>query len=173
MKGITRKELILGKKKRKTMEIDLPKLNFPSSSFKLEEKNGKLFIFDNSRKRYVILTPEEWVRQNCLHYFRDVKHFPISNMAVEKTIRINGQNLRYDIVAYSKKAKPVLLVECKAPTVKISQSTFDQIAVYNLELKVPYLFITNGVEHFCCEVDFENKRYNFLPELPDYSLLKQ
>ena len=150
---------------------DLPQLNFPFSKFKIKEENGKLSIFDDSRKKYIVLTPEEWVRQNCLHYLRDHKRYPISLLAVEKGIKLNTLNLRYDIVAYSKKAKPVLLVECKAPDVKISQSTFDQIATYNLELKVPLLLLTNGLQHYCCMVDFENKKYRFLEEVPAYGTL--
>lgn len=151
---------------------DLPELNFPNSKFKLKEEDGKLFIFDDARKKFVMLTPEEWVRQNCLHYLRDQKRYPISLLAVEKGIKINNQNLRYDIVAYSKNTKPILLVECKAPEVKISQLAFDQIAVYNLELKVPFLMVTNGLQHFCCVSDFENARYNFLKEVPEFSSIK-
>ena len=151
---------------------DLPELNFPYSKFKIKEEEGKLHIFDDSRKKYIALTPEEWVRQNCLHYLRDHKKYPISLLAVEKGIKVNNQHLRYDIVAYSKNAKPVLLVECKAPDVKISQSTFDQIAVYNMELKVPFLLVTNGVQHFCCIVDFEEKRFQFLKEVPDFGTIK-
>ena len=148
------------------MTLQLPKLNFPRSTFKLKDDQGKVYILDVSRKKYVMLTPEEWVRQNCLHYLRDDKKYPISLLAVEKGIRVNGKNLRYDIVAYNKNASPVLLVECKAPEVKIDQSTFDQIASYNLELKVPYLMVTNGLQHFCCVSDFEKKKYNFLKEVP-------
>lgn len=148
---------------------DLPTLNFPYSKFKLENRDGKLYIFDESRKRYVALTPEEWVRQNCLHYLRDYKQFPVGLLAVEKGFKLNNLNLRYDIVAYSTKAKPILLIECKAPDVEINQSTFDQIAVYNMQLNVPYLMITNGMFHYYCVIDFANKRYNFLPELPNYS----
>lgn len=146
-----------------------PRLNFPESKFKLKEEGGKLYILDPSRRKYIMLTPEEWVRQNCLHYLRDVKKYPISLLAVEKGIRINNQNLRYDIVAYNKKAKPILLVECKAPEVKIDQTTFDQIAVYNLELNVPFLLVTNGIDHYCCVADFENKRYQFLKEVPMFT----
>lgn len=147
----------------------LPQLNFPESNFRLKEDNGKLFILDPSRKKYIVLTPEEWVRQNCLHYLRDTKKYPISLLAVEKGIKINNQNLRYDIVAYNKQATPILLVECKAPGVKIDQSTFDQIAVYNLELKVPFLLVTNGIDHYCCVADFENRKYNFLKEVPVFT----
>lgn len=154
------------------MNTALPELNFPFSKFKIKEENGKLYIFDDARKKFVALTPEEWVRQNCLHYLRDQKKFPISLLAVEKGISINNLNLRYDIVAYSKKAKPILLVECKAPEIKISQSTFDQIAVYNLELKVPFLLVTNGLQHFCCIADFESKKFRFLNEIPEYGSIK-
>jgi hypothetical protein len=150
------------------MEITLPKLNYPISKFKLKQENGKMFIFDDSRKKYVSLTPEEWVRQNCMHYLRDQKGFPISLLAVEKGFSLNGVTLRYDLVAYSTLAKPLLLVECKAPGVDISQKTFDQIAVYNLELNVPYLLVTNGLAHFCCVADFENKNFRFLKELPNF-----
>ena len=150
---------------------DLPQLNFPFSKFKIKEDKGKLFIFDDSRKKFIALTPEEWVRQNCLHYLRDHKKYPISLLAVEKAFKLNGQHLRYDLVAYSKKAKALLLVECKAPDVKISQATFDQIAVYNLELNVPYLLVTNGMQHYCCIVDFEKRQFQFLPEVPDFSTL--
>lgn len=151
---------------------DLPELNFPFSKFKIKEEKAKLHIFDDARKKFVSLTPEEWVRQNCLHYLRDHKNFPISLLAVEKGISVNNQNLRYDIVAYSKKAKPILLVECKAPDIKISQLTFDQIVVYNLELNVPFLLITNGLQHFCCIADFEEKRFKFLTEIPDFGSIK-
>lgn len=150
------------------MKAKLPRLNFPESNFRLKEAGDKLMIFDEARRRYVVLTPEEWVRQNCLHYLRSRKRYPISLLAVEKGIKINNQLLRYDLVAYSKKGQPVLLVECKAPDVKISQSTFDQIAVYNLQLKVPYLMLTNGLQHFCCVADFENARYEFLREIPEF-----
>jgi len=150
------------------MQPQLPKLCFPSSSFKLKEEGDKMYIFDLSRRKYVLLTPEEWVRQNCLHFLCKHKNFPMSMLSVEKSFKLNNLVLRYDIVAYSKKAKPVLLVECKAPEVKITQQTFDQIAIYNLELKVPYLLVTNGIELFCCSVDFDNSRFVFLSEMPDY-----
>lgn len=153
------------------MQVQLPKLNFPVSTFNLKEVDGRLFIFDQSRRKFVNLTPEEWVRQNCLVFLRDQKGFPMSLLAVEKSFRLNGKLLRYDIVAYSKNASPVLLVECKAPEVKISQKTFDQIAVYNLELKVPYLMVTNGLDHYCCVIDVENSRFHFLREIPDFENL--
>lgn len=153
------------------MPFNLPGLIFPPSNFKIKEEKEKLFILDPSRKKYVLLTPEEWVRQNCLHYLRDHKGFPISYLAVERSFNLNNQILRYDIVAYSKEAKPLLLVECKAPEVKISQKTFDQVAVYNLKLKVPYLILTNGLELYCCVADFQNSKYIFLKEIPDFKTI--
>jgi hypothetical protein len=151
------------------MSFEFPKLTFPVSNFKVKEEGGKMYIFDDSRRKYVILTPEEWVRQNCLHYLRDHKSYPISLLAVEKGFKLNGLVYRFDIVAYSKSGKPVMLIECKAPEITITQKTFDQISVYNLELKVPYLLITNGIEIFCCKTDAENLRYTFLKELPCFS----
>jgi hypothetical protein len=150
------------------MQPHLPKLIFPVSGFKLKQVENKFYIFDHSRRKYVLLNPEEWVRQNCLHYLHDHKSFPMSLLSVEKSFKLNNLVLRYDIVAYSKHASPVLLVECKAPDVKITQQTFDQIASYNLELKVPYLLVTNGLELFCCSIDFDNSRFVFLNEVPDY-----
>lgn len=151
------------------MSIKLPKLNFPSAHLKVKVIKDKNYIFDEARKKYVALTPEEWVRQNCLTYLRDYKYFPGSLLTVEKGIRVNDREFRYDIVAYNKKIEPVLLVECKAPDVKIDQKVFDQIAVYNIQLKVPYLLVTNGMSHYCCKVDFESGVYSFLTEVPNYA----
>lgn len=150
------------------MGFNFPRLIFPVSSFKIREENEKVLIFDDSRKKYVMLTPEEWVRQNCLHFLRDHKNYPISILAVEKGFKVNGLVYRFDIVAYSKNAVPLMLVECKAPDVEISQKTFDQISVYNLEFKVPFTLVTNGIELFCCKTDFKNSEYIFLKEIPDF-----
>lgn len=153
------------------MSFDFPKLNFPVSNFKVKEEDGKMYIHDDSRRKYVLLTPEEWVRQNCLHYLRDHKKYPISLLAVEKGFKLNGLIYRFDIVAYSKSGKPILLIECKAPDIAITQKTFDQISVYNIELKVPFLLITNGIETFCCKTDSDNLRYSFLKDVPYFSEL--
>jgi hypothetical protein len=155
------------------MPTQLPKLRFPVSTFKLKQVGDKMYIFDQSRRKFVLLTSEEWVRQNCLHFLSNHKNFPMNLLSVEKSFKLNNLVLRYDIVAYSKSAKPVLLVECKAPEVKITQQTFDQIAVYNLELKVPYLIVTNGIDLFCCSVDFDNSRFVFLKEIPDYKIINE
>jgi hypothetical protein len=149
--------------------MNLPELNFPRFTFKLKEEEGKLTIHDSVRRKFVALTPEEWVRQHCILFLRDCKKFPISLIMAERAFNVNGQSLRYDLVAYSKKAQPLLLVECKAPEVEITQKTFDQIAVYNLSLEVPFLMVTNGLQHFYCMVDFESRKYIFIRELPMYS----
>lgn len=151
------------------MSLTLPTLNFPPARLSIKAINGKQCIFDTSRKKYVVLTPEEWVRQNCVAYLRDHKGFPGSLLVVEKGIKVNTREFRYDIVAYNRKTEPVLLVECKAPEVKIDQKAFDQIAVYNIKLKVPYLLVSNGINHYCCRVDFENGVYSFLTEVPNYA----
>jgi hypothetical protein len=150
------------------MQLKLPTLNFPPMDFRIKENNGKAFIYDPCRTKYVPLIPEEWVRQHCILFLHLSKNVPLSMLSVEKAFYLNSLVLRYDIVAYSKMSSPLLLVECKAPEVKISLSTFDQIAVYNLQLKVPFLFVSNGFEHFFCEVDFNNSKLVFLKELPDY-----
>jgi hypothetical protein len=150
------------------MQIQLPTLNFPAMDFRFKEDNNKALIYDPCRKKYVFLTPEEWVRQHCISFLHNFKHVPLSMISVEKALNINTLVLRYDIVVYSKIASPLLLVECKAPEVKISPSTFDQIAAYNLQLKVPFLFVSNGLEHFFCQVDFNKSKLTFLKELPDY-----
>jgi len=153
------------------MQFQLPVINFPSMDFKMRETDGKVSLFDPCRRKYVPLTPEEWVRQHCVGFLHTVKGIPLSMISVEKALKMNTQVLRYDIVAYSKSGKPLLLVECKAPTVKITRSTFDQIAVYNLELSVPYLFISNGIDHFSCTIDQQKSSLVFLKELPDYKTM--
>jgi type I site-specific restriction endonuclease len=150
------------------MQLQLPVLNFSTMHLKMKESNGKVVIYDPCRRKYVQLTPEEWVRQHCIAFLHQTKGIPISMLSVEKAIILNTLSLRYDIVAYSKKAAPLLLVECKAPEVKITPSVFDQITVYNLQLKVPFLFVSNGFEHFFCKVDFESSKWRFVKDLPDY-----
>ncbi len=143
-------------------------LNLPSYSFRVKEQTGHRLIFDEFRKRWVKLTPEEWVRQNFARYLTEVKHFPASLLAVERSLRINQHDFRTDIVLFSKTGQPLVIVECKAPEVKISQQVFDQIARYNLALRVDYLVVTNGMMHYCCRFDQQNLTYSFLPEIPDY-----
>ena len=147
-------------------------LNLPRYSFRTTEKLGKKLIFDSFRSRWVTLTPEEWVRQNFARYLTEVKHFPASLVAIERSLRINQRDFRTDIVLFSKSGMPLVVVECKAPAVKITQHVFDQIARYNLDLRVSYLIVTNGLMHYCCKFDQEQLSYTFLTEIPDYLELK-
>ena len=144
-------------------------LNFPPIDSKIRQKPRGDEVFDPVRKKWLLLTEEEWVRQHLIHYLHTVKGYPLSLMTVEKSIQVNGRSLRYDLVVFNRMGKPGLLVECKAPDIPISASTFDQAAKYNMALQVPYLMVTNGMVHYCCQIDFVNQQYFFLPEIPDRS----
>lgn len=146
----------------------MQKLNLPSYSFKLKSKENKTLIFDKFRKKYVVLTPEEWVRQHVASFLLEEKKYPISLISIEKQFLVNNLKKRTDIIIFNASGNPEIMVECKAPTVKITQETFDQIARYNLKIKANYLFVTNGLDHFYCQMDFENETYIFLQELPDF-----
>lgn len=146
----------------------MQKLNLPSYSFKLKSKENKTLIFDKFRKKYVVLTPEEWVRQHVASFLLEEKKYPISLISIEKQFLVNNLKKRTDIIIFNASGNPEIMVECKAPTVKIKQETFDQIARYNLKIKANYLFVTNGLDHFYCQMDFENETYIFLQELPDF-----
>ena len=126
-------------------------------------------IFDEIRKKFILLTPEEWVRQHVVQFLLQDKNYPKSYINVEKLIKINDLSKRYDGVVFQPNGEIFLLIECKAPEVPISQQTFDQIARYNLVLKAKYLMVTNGLNHYFCQMDFENEKYVFLKELPEYS----
>jgi hypothetical protein len=141
-------------------------LNLPSYPFKLKSNENKTLIFDNFRKKYVVLTPEEWVRQHFATFLVEEKKYPVSLIALEKQLSINGLKKRTDIVVYNKKGLPEIIVECKAPHVTINQGTFDQIARYNLQLDANYLIVTNGISHYFCEVDCKNASYVFLKDIP-------
>ncbi len=143
-------------------------IELPEYQFKVRRNDGKSEIFDIVRKKFVALTPEEWVRQRFVQYLLREKNVPSTLIAIEKTLVYNTMKKRADIVAYSSKGFPVLMVECKSEEVELSQKVFDQIAVYNIALKVPFLIITNGLNHLCCEIDFQNASYSFLQEIPDY-----
>jgi hypothetical protein len=147
----------------------LQALNFPKFSFRFKNSENKISIFDQIRKKFVILQPEEWVRQNCVHYLIEEKKYPKSLINVEKELIINTLKKRYDIVVYNNDGSIHLIVECKAPKININQDTFDQIACYNLELNATYLMVTNGLNHYYCQMDFENKRFQFLEDIPAYS----
>ena len=136
--------------------------------FRFKNSENKVAIFDEIRKKFIILTPEEWVRQHVVHYLLQDKKYPKSYINVEKIIKINNLNKRYDIVVYQPNGEVFLLIECKAPEITINQQTFDQIARYNLVLNAKYLMVSNGLNHYFCKMDFENQKYIFLKELPEF-----
>ncbi len=141
-------------------------LNFPPYDFQFKKKDNKLYIFDIIRKKHYQLTPEEWVRQHVLHYLIIQKKYPSNLIAVEKQLLINQTKRRFDIVVFNRQMQPYILVECKAPSIAITQSVFDQANQYNWLLRAPYLFLTNGKKHYICQIDFEKNTYKFLSELP-------
>jgi type I site-specific restriction endonuclease len=147
-------------------------LKLPTYLFRTKLKEGKKLIFDAWRRKWVSLTPEEWVRQNFARYLTEEKHFPSSRLGVEYSLNLNQQNFRADLVFFGRNGEPLMIIECKAPEVKISQQVFDQIVRYNMKLKVKYLIITNGVTHYCCIIDKENLTYSFLEDIPDFRELK-
>lgn len=144
-------------------------LNFPTYSFRLKNSENNTHIFDVIRKKFVVLQPEEWVRQHCIQFLIQEKNFPISLMNVEKVVLINGLKKRYDIVVYNPNGSLALVVECKAPEVKITQATFDQIARYNLTLKASFLMVTNGLNHYFCTMNPNLESFEFLESLPNYN----
>jgi hypothetical protein len=144
-------------------------LNLPSYKFKVKSSENKRLIFDNIRKKYVVITPEEWVRQHYVSYLIFEKKYPQSLIAIEKQMLVNGLKKRTDILIFNREGKPEILVECKAPSIPITQTTFDQIARYNLKLKANFLIVTNGLQHFYCKMDFENECYLFLEDIPSYT----
>lgn len=148
-------------------------LNLPSFDFKIiKNENGKLSIFDDIRKKYIIISPEEWVRQNFIKYLIQYKNYPKGLIALEKGIKINGNQFRFDALCYDNNANPLVIIEFKAPKVKITEKVFQQAAIYNMKLKTPYLIMSNGISHYCCKVDFINKKVEYLKDVPNYNSLK-
>jgi len=137
-----------------------------------KDKNTS-YVFDKIRKKNVLLTPEESVRQTCITFLVQEKSFPIQWINVEKVFKLYNKKKRYDVVVYKPNKEVLLLVECKAPNVKITKKTFEQIIQYNIALKTNFLMLTNGKQHFYYKIDNEKKTGNFIPELPDYNLIKK
>ena len=144
-------------------------LNLPEYRFRLKKENNISYIFDEIRKKFLVLTPEEWVRQHFVQFLIREKKYPRSLMKLEGGLKLNSMQKRSDNLLFNRSGEKVMLVECKAPSVKISQDTFDQVARYNFTHRVKYLVVSNGMQHFCAEIDLEKKSYNFLRELPEYS----
>ena len=143
-------------------------LNLPHYAHKIQTENGKNYIFDVLRKKYVGLTPEEWVRQHFTHFLMRYKGYPQGLLANEVQICLNGTKKRCDTVLYDRALNARMIVEYKAPQVEITQTVFDQITRYNMVLRVQYLIVTNGLSHYCCRIDYEKGSYIFLPDIPDY-----
>ncbi len=146
----------------------MQKLNFPTYTFRFKNSENKRLIFDQIRKIFVVFQPEEWVRQNCIQYLIQEKKYPISLINVEKELKLNNLKKRYDIVVFNSDGTIHLIVECKSPKININQSTFDQISRYNMALKASYLMVTNGINHYYCQMDFKEERYQFLKDIPEY-----
>jgi len=144
------------------------RLNLPRYSFRIKSKENKLYIFDRNRKKQVLLTEEEWVRQHFIEYLVQGKKYPRSLIAIEKQCKVEETIKRTDILVFNKNGQAEIIVECKAPSVRIDQDVFDQIARYNLKLKANYLVVTNGLEHFFCQMDHQEQKYHFLPDIPLY-----
>jgi hypothetical protein len=143
-------------------------LHFPSYPFRTRRVERGVEIWDIIRKKWLLLTPEEWVRQHTVAYLINDLQYPQGLISVERSLKVNGLQKRADIVVFDKTSIPFLLVECKAPEIEISQGVFDQAARYNLTLKVPYLMVTNGLRHFCAQINPEECSWNYLQDLPAF-----
>lgn len=147
----------------------MQKLNLPEYTFRIKNENNKQLIFDAIRKKFVVLTPEEWVRQNFIEYLKKAKNYPETLMAVEKQILVNQKQRRFDLLIYLRSGQPHLIAEFKAPDVKITQEAFDQVVRYNMALRVERVVVSNGIRHFACEIDYVGNTYAYLKEIPEYS----
>ena len=146
-----------------------PPLNLPGQQFEINED----FIFDRIRKKWVKLTPEEWVRQNFLAYLINIKKYPRSLIKIEETIKAFNKIKRCDAVIYNHEIEPLAILECKAPGISLSNTVFRQIAIYNSAIKAPYLFVSNGMDHYCCKISFNDNKYSFLDQIPFYDELSR
>ena len=147
-------------------------LNLPPYSPRIQEKSGRLAIFDMLRRKYVALTPEEWVRQHFVNYLTRHKGYPKGLLANEVELRIGEKRLRCDTILYNREMQPRMIVEYKAPGIEVTQRVFNQISAYNMLLHVDYLVVSNGVSHYCCRMDYDRQCYEFLTEIPDYGSLR-
>ena len=151
--------------------MHMKELNLPPYDFRIKKTDGQVRIFDGIRGKYVALTPEEWVRQHFVHFLIEHKHVPAGLISLERTIAVNTMSRRPDILIYDRKGVPVMIIECKAPEIKVSQAAFDQVARYNAAMRVPYLVVTNGLDHYCCRMEFMKNSYTFLEEIPEYAVM--
>ena len=147
-------------------------LNLPKFAHKIKRQEDKTVIFDVIRKKFVVLTPEEWVRQHFVHYMINQLNYSRSLINVEAGLKYNSLSKRSDIVAYARDAAPFMLVECKAPGVRLNKSTFEQAAMYNKTIGARYVVLTNGLEHSCFEVKPALKKIEFLNHIPTFPSVK-
>ena len=146
-------------------------LNLPPYATKIAVRDGKNTIWDIIRRKYVALTPEEWVRQHFVHFLVGHKGYPASLLANEVALTLNGTSRRCDTVLYDRTLSPRMIIEYKAPHIPITQKVFDQISRYNLVFRVDYLIVSNGLSHYCCRMDYARQSYQFLTDVPGYSEL--
>ena len=149
----------------------MTRLNLPPFEIKLRGTKAQPQIFDILRKKYIALTPEEWVRQHFVHFLVEHKGYPAALMANEIQLKVGEKTLRADSVLYSRDLKPRMIIEYKAPHIPITQKVFDQISIYNMLLHVDYLVVSNGLQHYICKMDYNDKKYLFLEDIPDYKEL--
>ena len=149
----------------------MTRLNLPPFEIKLRGTKAQPQIFDILRKKYIALSPEEWVRQHFVHFLVEHKGYPAALMANEIQLKVGEKTLRADSVLYSRDLKPRMIIEYKAPHIPITQKVFDQISIYNMLLHVDYLVVSNGLQHYICKMDYNDKKYLFLEDIPDYEEL--
>lgn len=149
--------------------IKLPVLNLPPAKLRLRQDEDAIRVYDSCRRKWVVLTPEEWVRLNFVSYLINYLHYPASLLSNEIGITVNNTLKRCDSVVFDRNGSPMMIIEYKAPKIAISQSVFDQIVRYNMTLKARYLVVSNGLNHYCCVIDYNNNTYNFIPSIPDYN----
>ena len=149
--------------------MNFPPLNLPDPSLRIRREGDMLKVWDPLREKYVAFTPEEYVRQHFVPWLQNEFHYPKALIANEVGISVNGTRKRCDTIVFGRDSRPLIIVEYKAPHVKITQDVFDQIVRYNMALRARYLIVSNGLNHYCCKIDYEQDTYHFLPKIPDYA----
>lgn len=147
-------------------------LNLPTYEAKIRKNSNGLEIFDPLRRKYIALTPEEWVRQHFINYLINYKNYPSSLMANEAGIKLNSLTRRCDTVVYNNQLEPLMIIEYKESKVQITQNVFDQVVRYNTVLKVPYIVVSNGISHYCCRMNYEDQSFEYLTDIPEYQSLR-
>jgi hypothetical protein len=147
-------------------------LNLPTYEAKIRKNSNGLEIFDPLRRKYIALTPEEWVRQHFINYLINYKNYPASLMANEAGIKLNSLTRRCDTVVYNNQLEPLMIIEYKESKVQITQNVFDQLVRYNTVLKVPYIVVSNGISHYCCRMNYEDQSFEYLTDIPEYQSLR-